>query len=276
MKIVADTATLFAPSEGEKIGLHIVPVCVSYEGHTYRDYMDISPEDFLKYLEGGGLAVTSQPSVGDILDALGDGSEETILLTVGGRLSGGYMTAMGARNTLEHPERVHVVDSGSLGGPLRYLARKAVRLRDEKLPSEEILRRLKESIDSSASFVIPSDFKYLARSGRVTHLTSKIGGALRLLPVLTQTEDRKRITFYHINRSWNKAVGAICKRLHELHVNHDYLLSIAHAGTPERAQKVREWVQAQFADVETEILQLSPSLMTHGGPGCIVVQAIRK
>ena len=39
MKIIADTATLFAPSEGEAIGVTIIPLDVIINGKTYKDYV---------------------------------------------------------------------------------------------------------------------------------------------------------------------------------------------------------------------------------------------
>lgn len=56
----------------------------------------------------------------------------------------------------------------------------------------------------------------------------------------------------------------------------DHLISICHAGVPQRAEQVLQQVKERFAAVETEILELSPALTTHGGPGCIVIQAIAK
>ena len=57
------------------------------------------------------------------------------------------------------------------------------------------------------SFVIPADFEFLKRSGRLTPLAAKLGSKLRLLPVLTQTEDKKRIAPVGVRRSWGAAAG---------------------------------------------------------------------
>jgi fatty acid-binding protein DegV len=59
-------------------------------------------------------------------------------------------------------------------------------------------------------------------------------------------------------------------------VGADHLISICHAGVPQRAEQVLQQVKERFASAETEILELSPGLTTHGGPGCIVIQAISK
>ena len=276
MKIVANTASLFTPMEGKKLGLTILPEYVQVENHSYRDYEDISSGEFLEMLKSGSRASTSQPAVGEVIDVLEDCGEETIMLTVADGLSGEYMTAMGTKNTIEEPEHIHILDSRTLGGPLRYLVKKAALLRDQGMPVQEILRRLKSSIDSSVSYVIPADFSYLHRSGRISQMTSAVGSTLKILPILTQSEDRRSISLISVRRSLKASVEMIEKRMQKLHVNSSYLITVAHAGAEEKAERVRGWMQKYFPETETELLELSPSLITHGGPGCILVQAIQK
>ena len=276
MRIIADTATLFAPDQGETNGMTIIPVCVSINDNTYKDYAEISSEEFLKLIEAGGIPSSSQPAIGDMLDVFESSNDEMLVLTVGDGLSGAYQTALGARNLAEDPERIHVINSKTLAGPLRYLAQKAVALKEEGLNIEKIKAELLESIESSVSFVIPEDFEFLRRSGRLTTITAKVGGVLKLLPVMTQTEDKMRIKPLTIKRTWKAAVEAITQKLESLGIDQKYLISVCHAGTYQKAVTVLQQIKEKFDQCETEILQLSPALITHGGPGCIVVQAIRK
>lgn len=276
MRIIADTATLYSPEKGMEKGMTIIPVCVAINNQTYKDYEEISSEEFLKLISEGGIPTSSQPSVGDILDVLEGIQEETIFLTVGDGLSGAYQTAMGAKNSLPEHEHIHIVNSKTLAGPLHYLAEKAVVLKDKGFSLSEIKTQLQECIESSLSFVIPADFEFLKRSGRLTAVTAKIGSALKLLPVLTQTEDKTRITPIAVKRSWKSAVDTIIQRLTDKGINERYLISVCHAGTPDKAQKVLQQIKEKFLNTEIEILELSPALITHGGPGCIVVQTIMK
>ena len=276
MKIIADTATLIPPSQGAAEGMTVIPVCVSIDGQTYQDYTQISSAELLERIARGGIPSSSQPAIGDILDVLESSREEMIFLTVGDGLSGAYQTAMGARNMAENPERIHIINSRTLAGPLRYLAKKAVSLMNHGMSVEQIKETLEESIESSVSFVIPEDFDFLKRSGRLTAVTAKIGGALKLLPVLTQTKDKTRIAPVGIKRSWKAAVELVFQRLEAVDVGEGWLISVSHAGTPEKAQGILEQVMERFPQAEGEMLELSPGLMTHGGPGCIVIQAVRK
>ena len=311
MRIITNTAALLGPEEGRKLGIRIVPVGVSLRNRFLRDYIDIGSDEFVNLLnrkmntasasaipdankdvrkgacftarnrkssaaEQEDFPKTSQPSVGDVLDALEESEDEMIVLTVADGLSGEYSTAMSVRNTLANKDRIHVIDSGSLGAVLQHLALKAAALRDQGLPVAEIAARVRACAQSSCSFVIPSDFTYLRRSGRISGLTQKVGNALQLLPILTQTPDRKRLSVMTVKRTWNTAVGTILARMKDQGVNENYVVSIEYADRPDLAERVRARVRDFFPNTENEILQMAPSLITHGGPGCILLQAIRK
>lgn len=276
MKIIADTATLFSPEEGKELGITILPVGVLIDDRSYKDFVEIDSEEFLRLVEAGGVPKSSQPALGDVLEILEGCDEEIILLTVADGLSGGYQTAMAARNSIENNEHIHIVNSKTLAGPLRYLAKKAYALKEQGLDAQSILAELDVSIESSMSFVVPADFEFLKRSGRLTPLAARIGGALRLLPVLTQTKDKTRITPVSVKRTWKSAIEAILQRLEAEGVGENYLISVSHAGTPDKAQAIAKQIGERIPAAEMEVLALSPALMTHGGPGCIVIQAILK
>ncbi|MBP3652190.1 MAG: DegV family protein [Clostridia bacterium] len=276
MKIIADTATLFSPEEGRELGITILPVGVLIDDRSYKDFVEIDSAEFLRLVEAGGVPKSSQPSLGDVLEVLEGCDEEIILLTVADGLSGGYQTAMAARNSIENNAHIHIVNSKSLAGPLRYLAKKARSLKEQGLDVRTILDALDVSIESSMSFVIPADFEFLKRSGRLTPLAARIGGALRLLPVLTQTKDKTRITPVSVKRTWKSAIETILQRLEAEEVGENHLISVSHAGTSDKAQAIAKQIGERIPAAEIEVLALSPALMTHGGPGCIVVQSILK
>ena len=276
MKIITNTASSFTQEDGGQLGISIIPVSVSLGGRSLRDYIDISSDEYVKLLHGDEMPVSSQPSIGDMMEQLEDIDEEAIMITVADGLSGEFNTAMGLVNSLPNKDKIYVINSRSLAGPLRHMAVKAAGLRDQGLPAREIVSQIQACAQSTVSYVIPADFNYLRKSGRINNLTSKIGGALHLLPVLTQSEDRRRISFMTVRRTWKAAVATIISSLKDKGIDERWLISVAYADTKDLAAKVRRQISESFPRVETELLQLSPSLITHGGPGCIVVQTVLK
>lgn len=276
MRIITDTASLFSPEEGQNLGITVIPACVLIKDKPYRDYVDISSEEFLDVVAKGETPTSSQPAIGDVLEVFEDDDEEILHLSLGDGLSGAYQNAVGARNCIEENDHIHVIDTKTLAGPQHYLVQKAMKLKEEGLDIEKIKKELQKSIETSVSFVIPADFNFLKRSGRLTPIAAKIGGLIKIVPVLTQTEDKKRITPFVIKRSVKNAVDAIIAHFKALKVDENYIISVSHAGAREKAMNVLQQFKAQFSNTAIELFQLSPALITHGGPECIVIQVIKK
>ena len=276
MKIISDTASLFSIKEGKEAGVIIVPACVISEGQVYKDYEDITGEGFLEMIQSGTTPTSSQPAIGDLMEAFEEAKEDTLALFIGDGLSGGYQNAVGAKNSMENSDHIRILDTRTLAGAERYLVQKAVRLKNKGMVVDYVIRELLKSIESSVSFVIPADFEYLKRSGRLTAVAAKIGTMIKIVPVLTQTADMKKITPLTIKRSWKKAVEAIVERLKSVGVNEGYRIYVCHGGDLKAAENVVKQIKEYFANVELELIGLSPTMMTHGGPGCVLVQAIKK
>ena len=276
MKIISDTASLFSPKTGAVANITIVPACVIDGARVYRDYDDISVEEFLQMIAAGAVPTSSQPAIGDLIDVFEGSEEEILALFIGDGLSGGYQNAVGAKNSMDDNAHIRIIDTKTLAGAEHYLVQKAVYLREQGLCIDEIERELLKSVETSASFVIPADFEFLRRSGRLTPIAAKIGAMIKIVPVLTQTEDMKKITPFAVKRSWKKATSSILDQLEKLGVNEDYMIYICHGGNLTTAEEVAEQTKARFPQVEMQLMSLSPTMITHGGPGCVLVQAIKK
>lgn len=131
-------------------------------------------------------------------------------------------------------------------------------------------------MDTSVSFVIPADFEFLKRSGRLTPIAAKISSMIKIVPILTQTEDMKKITPFAIKRSWKKATASILEHFEKMGVNEEYIIYICHGGDLATAEEVLEQTKEKFPQVEIQFMSLSPTMITHGGPGCVLIQTIKK
>lgn len=90
MKIIADTTTLYSPQEGEEYGIKIIPACTIINDKVYKDFEDITSEEFLEKVKNGAVATTSQPVIGEIIEVFEESNEELLVLPIGDGLSGTY------------------------------------------------------------------------------------------------------------------------------------------------------------------------------------------
>ncbi len=275
MIIITDTPSLFAPNEGISKDLVVIPACSILSEKAYRDFEDIDTATFLERINNGEIATTSQPAIGDIMEAYEKYCDDILVLPIGDGLSGTYQNMESAKNLVEDGSRIHIVNTKTLAGPQHYIVKKAMELRDRGLTVEEIKEKLQDSIDSSVSFVIPFDFNFLKRSGRLTPFAAKLGTIMKLVPVMTQTEDKKRITRFCVKTSKKSALESIIQRFKELNVGKGYLITVCHGGVEKEAESTADILRQSFEEAEIETAILPPSLVCHGGPGCILIQAVK-
>jgi len=277
IRIVADTSTLYSTKQAKEAGFDVSALSVTINGKTYREFDEISAEEFVDIINQGHLPVSSQPAIGEVA-ALYErySGDEIINIAMTDGLSGTYRSAVAAAELAEQNDKITVVNTRTLCGPHRHLVEAAVRWVKEGFTAEEIVRKLNEKMDTARSYLVPADFDYLRRGGRLSPLVSYVGQAANLTPIMTQTEDGTRITIAGIRRGFSHAVKFIAKTMEKQGVGEGWRVYISHAAAPDRAQQALGLLQAAFPACKFEVHPLSPAFITQGGPSCMAVQIIKE
>ena len=223
------------------------------------------------------MPTSSQPAVGEIAAMYEryDG-EEILNIAMAEGLSGTYNGAVAAAGMCEHSENITVINTRTLCGPHRYMVEQAVEMAKAGASKDEILARLEKMMDSGKSYLMPADFDYLRRGGRVSPLVSYVGRAAHLAPVMTQTEDTTQLTIAAVRRSFEQAIRYVGKCLEERGVGKGWRVYITHAAAMEKARRAHDILVKIFPEAVFEILPLSPAFITQGGPRCVAVQVIHE
>ena len=140
---------------------------------------------------------------------------------------------------------------------------------------DEILAMLEEGINSAKSYLIPADFDYLRRDGRLSPLVSHVGKAAGLTPVMTQTDSGERLTVSAIRRGFGHGVKHVAKELVKAGVGAGWKVYITHADVQDKENQALSILKEAVPDAVFEIYPLSPAFIIQGGPGCLAVQYIR-
>lgn len=275
VRIITDTSSLFTIEQGKEMDVCVIPLSVSINGKNQRD-LCFDTREFLNDVRAGHVPSSSQPPVGEVIEAYAAYPDEEIInICMADGLSGTYQTALTAKSNIEDNAHIHVVNSTTLCGPHRYLVEKAVKLRDEGLDAQSILARLQESIAHIHSFLIPQDFDFLKRGGRLKGSTATLGGLLKLKPIMEAVDGGTRLDKYAITRTLGKAIDTIISTFKEEGIDAGYKIYIAHADALAGAQMMMKKLQEAFPTSMFELLELSPAFITQGGPECIAVQYIK-
>lgn len=276
VQIVTDSSVLYTEEEAKAAGFDVIPLCVSVGDIDGRD-LQIDMEEFYGRIGKGEIPRSSQPPIGDVVEVYEKYQDADVLnICVADGLSGTYHGALSARDMVENRERITVFNSRTLCGPHRYMVEKAQKMKEEGKGIHEILEWLKSAAEKTESFLIPQDFGFLKRGGRLTPVAAALGSVLKLKPVMRLTEDGTRLDKFFVKRTMSAAVSGIMDHMKKKGIDGRYLLYIVHAAAPKEAGAIREMIEAAFNGIEIQMMDLSPVFVAQGGPGCVAIQYIER
>ena len=277
VRIISDTSTLYSTTQAREAGFAVSPLSVTIAGNSYREFDEISSKEFVDIIRQGHMPTSSQPAIGEVEALMSSYPEDRILnIAMAHGLSGTYTSAVAAAALCSNSENITVINTRTLCGPHRYMVEEAVKWAAEGLSAETILEKLNVLMDSAKSFLVPADFDYLRRGGRLSPLVSYVGKAASLTPIMTQTENGERLTVAGIRRGYGHAVKFISKELEKAGVGAGWRVYISHADAMDKARQTVDALRQAMPDAVYEILPLSPAFITQGGPGCVAVQYIHE
>lgn len=276
VRIITDSSTLYTVEEGKKMGVDVLPLCVSIGDLEGRD-LQIDMDAFYGEIAKGNHPSSSQPPVGEVMEAYEKYPEDEIInIAMADGLSGTYQAACGAKASVDNCDNITVVNSKTLCGPHRYMLEKAVQMKEAGKTAKEIIEWLEYASEHQKSFLIPQDFDFLRRGGRLTPMAATFASVLKLRAIMTQTPDGCRLDKFGMKRSMKLALKAVVDYLEEVKVDERHIIYVSHARAEEDANKAIAMLKERFPGVEIQLLELGAAFVTQGGPQCIAIQYIEK
>lgn len=272
VKIITDSSSLYTQEEAREMGFEATPLCINIDDWDGKDLL-MDMDKFYGKIAEGHHPKSSQPAIGEVLEAYERYPDDDVInITMADGLSGTYQSACGAKEMMENSDNISVFNSKTLCGPHRYFVDKAVKMAKEGKVKEEILAWLEDASNKADSFLIPQDFGFLRRGGRLTPLAATMGGVLRLKPILHVTPDGKRLDKFGVKRSMSSAAASIAKYLEKKQLDERHIVYVAHANVPTDASRIVEIMKEKLPKTEVIMYKLSPAFVTQGGPGCVAIQ----
>lgn len=276
VRIVTDSSVLYTKEEAEKMGFDVMPLCINIGDLEDRD-MVVDMDEFYGRIEKGEHPRSSQPPIGEVIDIYEKYAEDEVInIAMADGLSGTYQSACGATQMVDNGEKITVVNSKTLCGPHRYMVEKAQQMKMAGCSAKEILAWLEYAAEHHESFLIPQDFDFLRRGGRLTPAAATIGSILKLKPIMTQTPDGKQLDKFAIKRTMKAAFGTVIDHLKKKGLDERHLIHVSHARALADAEHAIELLKEAFPKVEIQMLELGAAFVTQGGPKCVAIQYIEK
>jgi DegV family protein with EDD domain len=277
MQIVTDSGTDTLLAAGQDLGslAHVVPLTVTLDGRTYREGVDIQPDEFYRLLAAtGSLPVTSQPAAGEFAATyrrLAATDPEILSIHISSGLSGTVNAAqVGASQVPE--AHVTVVDTKTLSAPAGWQVEAALRAARAGWSREQILALISRIAGASDCLYTLSDLKYLIHGGRISHMKGLLASVLNIKPVIGVEKERGTYVQLSQARAFKGAVHALVEQMARQHTPGSALrVQVLYANNPDGAQLLHQEVEKRFACTWLPVGPMSLVLGAHTGPSMVGV-----
>jgi DegV family protein with EDD domain len=272
--VVTDSCASIPESLLETLRIHWVPYYIHRGTEVLRDLVTVQRQSFYDWLPTAKeLPQTASPGPGDYLQVYEtlaeEGVREIVSIHMTSKGSGAYQAAKVAQSALHEkiPElRVEVIDTLNVSMCQGWMVIEAARAALEGRSLSDIVSLVGRMIPVTRMIQTADTLKYLYMGGRIGRAKHLVGSLLRIKPLIGM-EDGIIVPLGQA-RSRRKAYEAMTAMI-EAAVGAGGRIKVAyvHAAAREEAEKIKSLVEERLVCVESLVVELSPALGVHTGPG---------
>jgi DegV family protein with EDD domain len=268
VRIVTDSAANLPADLVDELGIVVVPLHLTMGDRMFRDGVDIRMQEFYELLQDGpDPASTSAPSPGDFLEAFGEVpvGQEIVCVTVASKVSATFQSATAA--AAEFPGPVEVVDSANASMAEGFVVIEGARAARSGAALSDVVARAKEVASRARIFATVGTFEYLKRSGRVRKAQAYAATMLNIKPVFRFADGEADGVARPRTRS--KALDRVVQETLQEAGGREIHLAAFHALAEADAKEVVRRVETEGNVVETFVVEATPVMGAHTGPGLV-------
>lgn len=277
IRILVDSSSDYTMEEIKEQEFSFVPLNILISGKSYRDVVDLIPDDFYKLLiSSKDFPKTSQPSPQDFAEIFEDvkaKGDEIICILLSSALSGTCQSAHLAKDMVDY-DGIHIIDSLAATAMIKFMGNHAAKLVKEGLSAQEIVQKI-EAMKGKIKVVAGLDtLEYLCKGGRLSKASATIGELANLKPIITVTEEGK-VSVISKCLGKNKALNFILKYLENSERDMSFPLYTLYSYGTENTEKLEERLTKEGISYD-ERVQLGSTIGAHIGPGAFAILYVIK
>ena len=231
-------------------------------------------KDFLKRVsESKECPKSACPSPERYLSEYENAAGDVYVITLSGRLSGSYNSALVAADMYEEDggsNHVHVFDSLSGCCGEAVIAMKIVECVEQGMGFDEVVKTVSQFRDGMKTYFVLETLETLRKNGRLTNLQAILANVLSIKPVMSAREGE--IIKLEQTRGINKALKRMCEIILEnVKEPQNKVLAISHCNCPERAEYVKGLLLDKCSFKDVVIVDTAGVATMYANDGGIVV-----
>ncbi len=248
----------------------VLPLKIIWNGVVLRDGVDISSADFYtRLVRDQNIPTTSQVTAEEFrltFENLAKDYDQIFVPLISSGISGTVDSALSAAKEFK-AAKVEVFDSHETAGSLALLVVAAARMVKAGKSFEDVVKGTQSIEARMHTFFMVDTLKYLHKGGRIGGASRFLGTALGLKPILFM--NKGKIDGYEKIRTQKKAVARLLEIIVEKGGSAPCHVNIMHSDAKKLAEDARAELEKRLKVVEMQVLDLSPVIGAHTGPGTI-------
>ncbi len=195
VQIVTDSCAHFANAHlASQYGITVVPNKITIGSRTYREGVDLSPEEAFKLMAHETRApVIEPPSAADYLDVftrLARTADAIISIHVSREILPSFQRGKQAAQQLAGYNKIMLIDSQSLTAGQAMLVRAAAKAVEQNDTLDEIVRVIRGAIERIYAVFYTESMNYIVQNKIIPPSQTILGAMLGIKPFLTIEEGR--------------------------------------------------------------------------------------
>lgn len=271
--IVTDSTAYLPQTYVDELGIEVVPLTLNWDGQTYRDGIDIQPDEFYTRLSTSNtFPTTSQATIQDfstIFQKVLDRGDSILTMPISSGISGTVYSAFKAKEMFKDAP-IEVIDTRLVSMALSFQVLAAARAAKDGASLEECKQVALEAYKHIGVYFVVDSLRYLHAGGRIGGGKRFLGTALKIKPVLEIREGKIEAVKSAI--TMGKAIEAMIDLVkHDIQGKTPVRISVFHALAEKKAQALLERMVTECNAVEGILSYVSPVVGCHVGPGTLSI-----
>lgn len=278
--ILTDSSSDIPHDLVEAHGIEIVPIMLTHEGRSFREYYDITSEDYCRLLETSseipGTAMTT-PTV--FLESYNRAFERRLHASAGVLINGGGSGTYQRPPLKTHVEEeqgegkmtIEVIDSKTYTYIYGHIVVKAAEMREQGESFDAIVSVVKSRLNRVEAYLGVYSLKFLKKSGRISGGAAFVGEALGLKPISHVYDGAVKVC--DKVRGEKALVAGMSKKVSARVVQPDKQTAILLYGDvpAERLDEMEKRLRTEIGFRDVERVAIGPSVLTNTGPLAMAV-----
>jgi DegV family protein with EDD domain len=277
VRVITDSVSDLPASIASELDITVVPANVHFGTQVFKDGVDLTTDQFFeRLLNGPDFPTTSQPSVGEFVDAysrVAEDADAIVSIHVSGKVSGTVNSARQGAERVQVECPIEVLDTQQASMGVGLIAMAAARAAQGGAAVDEVLAVANSATERAQCIALLDTLEFLQKGGRIGKAKALVGTLLKIKPLIMVQDGE--VHDFAKERTRRKAIARLERAADEFAPLTS--ASVMYSTSRDEADALAETLRPLMTGEEDPIVvRFGPALGTYVGPnslGLVVLSA---